>query len=40
VIGYRRWGAIARVISESTGEALLNGGATCPVLLVPRPRAT
>jgi nucleotide-binding universal stress UspA family protein len=39
VIGSRRWGAIARVVSGSTGEALLSGGASCPVVLVPRPKA-
>jgi len=38
VIGSRRWGAIARVVNGSTGEALLHGGACCPVVLVPRPR--
>lgn len=37
VVGSRRWGSIARVVSGSTGEALLHGGAACPVLLVPRP---
>lgn len=39
VIGSRRWGSIARIVGGSTGEALLHGGAACPVLLVPRPRA-
>jgi nucleotide-binding universal stress UspA family protein len=37
VIGSRRWGATARVLLGSTGEALLQD-ARCPVLLVPRPR--
>jgi len=37
VIGSRRWGATARVLLGSTGEALLQD-ATCPVLMVPRPR--
>jgi nucleotide-binding universal stress UspA family protein len=37
VIGSRRWGATARVLLGSTGEALLQD-ATCPVLVVPRPR--
>ena len=36
VIGSRRWGAVARVLLGSTGEALL-GDASCPVLVVPRP---
>lgn len=40
VIGSRRWGSIARVVSGSTGEALLHGGSCCPVLLVARPRTT
>jgi len=38
VIGSRRWGAIARVVSGSTGEGLLHGDTTCPVVIVPRPR--
>ncbi len=37
VIGSRRWGATARVLLGSTGEALLQD-ASCPVLVVPRPR--
>jgi nucleotide-binding universal stress UspA family protein len=37
VIGSRRWGTAARVLLGSTGEALLHS-ATCPVLVVPRPR--
>ena len=36
VIGSRRWGAVARVMLGSTGEALMHD-ATCPVLVVPRP---
>jgi nucleotide-binding universal stress UspA family protein len=36
VIGSRRWGATARVLVGSTGEALLHD-AGCPVLVVPRP---
>jgi nucleotide-binding universal stress UspA family protein len=36
VIGSRRWGAAARVMLGSTGEALLQDAA-CPVLTVPRP---
>ena len=35
VIGSRRWGAAARVLLGSTGEALMNE-ASCPVLVVPR----
>ncbi len=35
VIGSRRWGAVARVLLGSTGEALVNGS-PCPVLIVPR----
>ena len=38
VIGSRRWGAAARVLVGSTGEALLHD-AGCPVLVVPRPGA-
>jgi len=38
VIGSRRWGAVARLLLGSTGEALLQGAASCPVLIVPRPR--
>ncbi len=36
IIGSRRWGPVARLLLGSTGEALLHG-ATCPVLVVPRP---
>lgn len=35
VIGSRRWGAAARVLLGSTGEALTHGAA-CPLLIVPR----
>lgn len=35
VIGSRRWGAAARVLLGSTGEALMHD-ASCPVLVVPR----
>ena len=38
VIGSRRWGTTARVLLGSTGEALMRG-ASCPVLVVPRPDA-
>jgi nucleotide-binding universal stress UspA family protein len=38
VIGSRRWGAVARLLLGSTGEALLQGVASCPVLIVPRPQ--
>ncbi len=38
IIGSRRWGSVARLLLGSTGEALLHG-ATCPVLVVPRPPA-
>jgi nucleotide-binding universal stress UspA family protein len=38
VIGSRRWGAVARLLLGSTGEALLQGAASCPVLIVPRPQ--
>ncbi len=38
IIGSRRWGPVARLLLGSTGEALLHG-ATCPVLVVPRPPA-
>lgn len=38
IIGSRRWGPVARLLLGSTGEALLHG-ATCPVLVVPRPTA-
>ena len=37
VIGSRRWGAVARLMLGSTGEALMHG-ARCPVLVVPRPQ--
>ena len=37
LIGSRRWGPVARVILGSTGEALLHD-ASCPVLVVPRPK--
>lgn len=37
VIGSRRWGPVARLMFGSTGEALMHG-ATCPVLVVPRPQ--
>jgi nucleotide-binding universal stress UspA family protein len=36
VIGSRRWGAVARLMLGSTGEALMHD-ASCPVLVVPRP---
>lgn len=36
VIGSRRWGAVARVLQGSTGEALAHNAA-CPLLVVPRP---
>jgi nucleotide-binding universal stress UspA family protein len=35
VIGSRRWGAVARIVLGSTGEALVQD-ATCPLLVVPR----
>lgn len=35
VIGSRRWGAIARLVLGSTGEALVQD-ASCPLLVVPR----
>ena len=38
VIGSRRWGAAARVLVGSTGEAVLHD-AGCAVLVVPRPGA-
>jgi nucleotide-binding universal stress UspA family protein len=38
VIGSRRWGAMARVLQGSTGEALAHHAA-CPLLVVPRPSA-
>jgi nucleotide-binding universal stress UspA family protein len=36
VIGSRRWGAVARLLLGSTGEALAHEAA-CPLLVVPRP---
>ena len=39
VIGSRRWGAAARVLLGSTGEALMHD-ARCPVMVVPRPADT
>jgi nucleotide-binding universal stress UspA family protein len=38
VIGSRRWGAVARLLLGTTGEALLHD-AQCPVLVVPRSRS-
>jgi nucleotide-binding universal stress UspA family protein len=38
MVGSRRWGAVARVVLGSTGEALVHGAA-CPVVTVPRPRS-
>jgi nucleotide-binding universal stress UspA family protein len=38
VIGSRRWGAVARLVLGSTGEALVHD-ATCPLLVVPRAQA-
>ena len=38
VIGSRRWGAVARVLLGSTGEALMHD-ARCPIMVVPRPAA-
>ncbi len=35
VIGSRRWGAVARLLLGSTGEALVHDAA-CPILIVPR----
>jgi nucleotide-binding universal stress UspA family protein len=37
-IGSGHWGTLSRAVSASTGEALMHG-ATCPVLVVPRPQA-
>lgn len=37
VIGSRRWGAMARLLLGSTGEALLQDLARCPVIVVPKP---
>jgi nucleotide-binding universal stress UspA family protein len=39
VIGSRRWGPMARLLLGGTGEALVHG-ATCPLVIVPRPEAT
>ncbi len=39
LIGSGRWGTVARVLRDSTGEALMRN-ANCPVMVVPRPRAT
>lgn len=39
VIGSRRWGAVERVLLGSTGEKVMHD-AHCPVVLVPRPRAS
>jgi nucleotide-binding universal stress UspA family protein len=36
VIGSRRWGSVARIVSGSVGETLV-GGAHCSVVIVPRP---
>lgn len=36
VIGSRRWGAVARLLLGSTGEAVAHDAA-CPLLVVPRP---
>jgi nucleotide-binding universal stress UspA family protein len=38
VIGSRRWGAAARVLLGTTGEALMHDAA-CPIVVVPRPEA-
>jgi nucleotide-binding universal stress UspA family protein len=38
VIGSRRWGAVARLLLGSTGEALAQDSA-CPLVIVPRPAA-
>jgi nucleotide-binding universal stress UspA family protein len=38
VIGSRRWGAVARLVLGSTGEALVHD-ASCPLLVVPRTAA-
>jgi nucleotide-binding universal stress UspA family protein len=35
VIGSRRWGAAARLLLGSIGEALMHS-ARCPVMVVPR----
>jgi len=39
LLGSGRRGTVARVLHDSTGEALM-GNASCPVMVVPRPRAT
>ena len=39
LIGSGRWGTVARVVRDSTGEALMRN-ANCPVMVVPHPRAT
>ena len=39
LLGSGRWGTVARVLRDSTGEALM-GNASCPVMFVPRARAT
>jgi len=39
VIGSRRWGPLARLLLGGTGEALVHG-ATCSLVIVPRPEAT
>ena len=39
VIGSRRWGAVARLLLGSTGEALAHDAA-CPLLVAPRPDRT
>jgi nucleotide-binding universal stress UspA family protein len=36
VIGSRRWGAVARVLLGTTGEALMRDAA-CPIVVAPRP---
>ena len=38
VVGSRRWGPIARLVTGGVGETLV-GGAGCSVLIVPRPLA-
>lgn len=39
VVGSRRWGPVARLVSGGIGETLV-AGAGCSVLIVPRPQAT
>jgi nucleotide-binding universal stress UspA family protein len=39
VVGSRRWGAVARLLLGSTGEALVHG-AVSPILIVPRTHTT